>query len=229
MNLETDSELSRTTDNPESFPPKQYHLVVILGPTAVGKTEIAIELAERLEGEIVSADSRLLYRGMDIGTDKPTFVQRKRIPHYLIDVADPDQVWSLTLYQEAANKAINDIQAGKFIRKKQPISSPTRYAKRMDYSSTWNMIDWEKWAIDHCWHFLRCNKFWIHQLRKQGYMKPFHDYNIGNYEIAGIKGEPGSIALDERGLYFVHAEGKIRILDKSKLLKYSQKIILGNN
>jgi tRNA dimethylallyltransferase len=110
VNLEIDSELSRTIDNPEPLPAKQNQLVVILGPTAVGKTEIAIELAERLDGEIVSADSRLLYRGMDIGTAKPTYEQRKRIPHYLIDVADPDQVWSLTLYQEAANKAISDIQ-----------------------------------------------------------------------------------------------------------------------
>lgn len=84
-------------------------LVVILGPTAVGKTDLAIQLAEQLEGEIVSADSRLLYRGMDIGTAKPTLEQRERIPHHLIDVADPDEVWSLTLFQRAAHKAINDI------------------------------------------------------------------------------------------------------------------------
>lgn len=96
-------------ENPGSILMKQNPLVIILGPTAVGKTEIAIDIAERLRGEIVSADSRLLYRGMDIGTAKPTPEQRKRIPHHLIDVADPDQVWSLRLYQEAARKAINGI------------------------------------------------------------------------------------------------------------------------
>ncbi len=86
-------------------------LVVVLGPTAVGKTDLAIQLAERLGGEIISADSRLIYRGMDIGTAKPTPEQRQQVPHYLIDVADPDQVWSLTLFQRSAQKAIKDIHS----------------------------------------------------------------------------------------------------------------------
>ena len=75
------------------MPSTNLPLVVILGPTAVGKTEIAIQLAERLGGEIVSADSRLFYRGMDIGTAKPTPAERKRVPHHLIDVADPAMAW----------------------------------------------------------------------------------------------------------------------------------------
>ena len=85
---------------------KVLPLVVILGPTAVGKTKIAMQLAERFPCEIVSADSRLLYRGMDIGTAKPSPAERARLPHHLIDVADPDQIWSLAMYQSAANKAI---------------------------------------------------------------------------------------------------------------------------
>ncbi len=84
-------------------------LVVLLGPTAVGKSDLAIRLADRLDGEIVSADSRLLYRGMDIGTAKPTHEQRAQVPHHLIDVTYPDQVWSLTLYQRAADEAIKSI------------------------------------------------------------------------------------------------------------------------
>ncbi len=84
-------------------------LVVIIGPTAVGKTDIAIQLAERMNGEIVSADSRLFYRGMDIGTAKPTAADRARVTHYLIDVADPDQIWNLALFQKAAGVAINGI------------------------------------------------------------------------------------------------------------------------
>lgn len=86
-------------------------VVVLVGPTAVGKTETAIRLAERLEGEIVSADSRLLYRGMDIGTAKPTPDQRARVPHHLIDVADPKEPWSLALYQQAALQALRAIHA----------------------------------------------------------------------------------------------------------------------
>jgi tRNA dimethylallyltransferase len=88
---------------------KNPPLVVILGPTAVGKTEISLALAERLKGEIISADSRLLYRGMDIGTAKPTAKERARIPHHLINVTEPDEVWSLALFQNEARKAIYEI------------------------------------------------------------------------------------------------------------------------
>jgi tRNA dimethylallyltransferase len=86
-------------------------LLVIIGPTAVGKTELALQLAEHLNGEIVSADSRLFYRGMDIGTAKPLPSELARVPHHLIDVADPDQVWSLASFQQAARQAIAEIQA----------------------------------------------------------------------------------------------------------------------
>ncbi len=84
-------------------------LIVLVGPTAVGKTALSLELAERIGGEIVSADSRLLYRGMDIGTAKPTPEERRRIPHHLIDVADPDEVWTVARFQDAAYAAIDAI------------------------------------------------------------------------------------------------------------------------
>jgi tRNA dimethylallyltransferase len=84
-------------------------LILIVGPTAVGKTELAIQLAERLDGEIVSADSRLFYRGMDIGTAKPTAEEQARVPHHLIDIADPDEILSLAVFQEKAQHAITDI------------------------------------------------------------------------------------------------------------------------
>ena len=86
-------------------------LIVIVGPTAVGKTEISISLAERLKGEIVSADSRLFYRGMDIGTAKPSPAERRRVPHHLIDIADPDAPLSLAEFQKAATQAIAEIHA----------------------------------------------------------------------------------------------------------------------
>jgi tRNA dimethylallyltransferase len=86
-------------------------LICLVGPTAVGKTELAIQLAGRLKGEIVSADSRLFYRGMDIGTAKPTPHQRARVPHHLVDVANPDQIWSLAVFQQYAREAIESIQA----------------------------------------------------------------------------------------------------------------------
>lgn len=86
-------------------------LILIIGPTAVGKTELSLQLAQRLNGEIVSADSRLLYRGMDIGTAKPTPEERARVSHHLIDVADPDEIWSLALFQQKATETIANIHA----------------------------------------------------------------------------------------------------------------------
>jgi tRNA dimethylallyltransferase len=91
-------------------------LILIVGPTAVGKTELAIQLAERLNGEIVSADSRLFYRGMDIGTAKPTPEEQARVPHHLIDIADPNEILSLAIFQQNARETIADIHT----RKKMP-------------------------------------------------------------------------------------------------------------
>lgn len=104
------SSISKTS-LPERYPDLPAPLVVIVGPTAVGKTEIALQLAERLGGEVVSADSRLFYRGMDIGTAKPGVEERARVPHHLIDVADPDETWSLAAFQRAAAEAIAAIHA----------------------------------------------------------------------------------------------------------------------
>ncbi|MFA7407017.1 MAG: tRNA (adenosine(37)-N6)-dimethylallyltransferase MiaA [Anaerolineaceae bacterium] len=84
-------------------------LIIILGATAVGKTTAAIVLARRFGGEIVSADSRQLYRGMNIGTAKPSAEEMNLVPHHLIDVADPDQVWSLGIYQREAYRSIRQI------------------------------------------------------------------------------------------------------------------------
>ncbi len=85
-------------------------LLVILGATATGKTGLALQLAERLNGEIVGADSRQIYRGMDIGTAKPDAEQRARVAHHLIDIADPDENPGLAVIQNLANAAIADIQ-----------------------------------------------------------------------------------------------------------------------
>ncbi len=84
-------------------------LVVIVGPTAAGKTALSIALAEALNGEIVSADSRQIYQGMDIGTAKATPAERARVPHHLLDIVRPDQSLSVTEYQRLAYAAIEDI------------------------------------------------------------------------------------------------------------------------
>ena len=90
------------------MPPK---IAVITGPTATGKTRLGVLLAQRLGGEVVSADSMQLYRGMDIGTAKPTPEEMQGVPHHLIDVAEPWENWSAARYVEAAGTACRDILA----------------------------------------------------------------------------------------------------------------------
>jgi tRNA dimethylallyltransferase len=86
-------------------------LVAIVGPTAVGKTALAIALARRLSGEIVNADSRQIYRSMNIGTAKPTPAEQALAPHHLIDIIAPDEPYSLAIYQEQSLSAIAAISA----------------------------------------------------------------------------------------------------------------------
>jgi len=93
------------------FDVKHSPLIVIVGPTAVGKTRLSLHLAQEFDGEIVSADSRQVYRGMDIGTAKPTLEERRRVSHHLIDVVAPDEAFTLAQYQELAYEAIDDILA----------------------------------------------------------------------------------------------------------------------
>jgi tRNA dimethylallyltransferase len=83
--------------------------VAIVGPTASGKSALALELAAAHEGEIVSADSRQVYRGMDIGTAKPSRTDRHRVPHHLIDVVDPGERYDVARYQREARATLADI------------------------------------------------------------------------------------------------------------------------
>lgn len=84
-------------------------VIAVVGATASGKTSYSIELAKKINGEIISADSRLVYKGMDIGTAKPTIDEMQEIPHYMIDVVEPEYNYSVGLYVKEAKKHITDI------------------------------------------------------------------------------------------------------------------------
>jgi tRNA dimethylallyltransferase len=86
-------------------------LIVVVGPTGVGKTRMAISLCQRVGGEVISADSRQIYRGLDIGTDKPSPEQRSLVSHHLVDILDPDEEFTLAQYQELAYEAIDGVLA----------------------------------------------------------------------------------------------------------------------
>jgi len=100
-----------TPSNP-SRQPRQALAVIILGPTGSGKTALSLALAQRFNGEIVSCDSVAVYRGMELGTAKPTVVERALVPHHLIDVANPDEPYTAGEYMRAARAALADINAG---------------------------------------------------------------------------------------------------------------------
>ena len=84
-------------------------IVVILGPTATGKSDLAVKLAKRFNGEIISADSRQVYKGLDIGTGKITRAEMREVPHHLLDVINPRRQFSVSQYEQSANKMIEEI------------------------------------------------------------------------------------------------------------------------
>ncbi len=89
--------------------PQKPKIIVILGPTASGKSELAAQIAQKYNGEIISADSRQIYRGLDIGTAKPTNTELKKIKHYLIDIKNPNQSYTVVQYKRDCLKAIKRV------------------------------------------------------------------------------------------------------------------------
>jgi len=92
-------------------------LLAIVGPTATGKTGISLQVAEKLGAEIISADSMLVYRGMDIGTAKPTREEMERVPHHMIDVADPGEMYNVAIY----GRKVKDVLSGILKRENLPL------------------------------------------------------------------------------------------------------------
>jgi len=88
------------------FPPT----IVITGPTAVGKSALALELASRFAAEVLSADSRQVFRHLDIGTAKPTYSERGSVPHHLVDLVEPDETYSAANFRADADRALVDIK-----------------------------------------------------------------------------------------------------------------------
>lgn len=101
----------------KSSPQNPHKIIVILGPTASGKSDLAVKIAKKLNGEIISADSRQVYKGLNIGSGKITKKEMMGIPHYLLDVASPKKIFTVAQYQKLARKKIEEI----WRRKKLPI------------------------------------------------------------------------------------------------------------
>jgi tRNA dimethylallyltransferase len=119
------------------------HIIVVLGPTASGKTSLAVRLSKKFSGEVVSADSRQIYRHLDIGTGKTTKKEMAGIAHYCIDIADPKKIFSVDEYRRAAEAAITNIYA----RGKIPIIAGGTgfYIDAILYGTTYPIVppDWK--------------------------------------------------------------------------------------
>ncbi len=116
--MKENQEAKRNSDPRKRFAGhKKIPLLVIVGPTAVGKTAVAVEVAKKIDGEIVSADSAQIYRYLDIGTAKPSKEENNLAVHHLIDILDPKEEFSVAQFQKLANQCIEDIYA----REKHPI------------------------------------------------------------------------------------------------------------
>ena len=90
---------------------KEQKVVVIAGPTASGKSSLAVDLSLLLQGEIINADSMQVYRDMDVGTAKPSPAERRMVPHHLLDVVDPDEEFNAAVYRSLALPAVRDVLA----------------------------------------------------------------------------------------------------------------------
>src|SRR5438552_9140094 len=91
------------------LPPPFQNALILTGPTGSGKTSLALDLARKLDAEIISMDSMALYRGMDVGTAKPSLEERQRVPHHLLDILEPWQSASVAWWLEQATAACQEI------------------------------------------------------------------------------------------------------------------------
>jgi tRNA dimethylallyltransferase len=105
----TRATVARAPERANTGPPG--HPLAVVGPTASGKTEAGVELARRLGAEVLVVDSMTVYRGMDVGTAKPSPDQRARVPHHLVDLADPVEPFSVARFQAEARQALRDLEA----------------------------------------------------------------------------------------------------------------------
>lgn len=147
-------------------------LLAIVGPTAVGKSNLSIQIAQRYNGEIINADSRQIYRYMDIGTAKPTVNDLDLVPHHIVDIILPDESYSVALYKRSALETINNVQ----FKGKLPIivGGSGQYI--------WSVI--EDWSIPEVEPNLEFREMLAAQAAKSGTLKLFEKLAAIDPEIA---------------------------------------------
>ena len=144
--------------------------ISIMGPTASGKTDLAIRLAKEINGEIISVDSALIYRGMDIGTAKPDKNEQAGIPHYLLDILDPSQSYSVAGFREDAIKLVNDI-ASRVAEKGLPVLRDM--LKQVDMESWSRINENDPQRLGRAYEvYLMCGRSMTDIIREHGNSEP---------------------------------------------------------
>ena len=177
-------------------------LIVIIGPTASGKTAASIELAKKIGGEIICADSRTVYRGMDIGTAKPTKEEQQGIPHYLLDIVDPDETFTVADFQKLAKEKIAEIRS----RNNVPIiaGGTGLYVDSILFNYTFSVqssekvrTKFEKHTIEELWEYCEKNnielpenkynkRYVIRSIERKGDSNHKRNELIDNCYVVGI-------------------------------------------
>ena len=123
--------------------------IIICGPTAVGKSHVALEVAEKLNAEIISADSQQVWRGLDVGTAKPSLEERKKVAHHLIDVAGPGDKFDVSCYTALADRAIEETKKKYLFRlyKEKGLSEKNLDVIKIDYNVSQNPL-WLRFIMD---------------------------------------------------------------------------------
>lgn len=189
------------------------NIIVLLGPTAVGKTKIAIELALALDGEIVSADSMQLYEKMTIGSAKPTIEETRLVPHHLVDQIDPNNYFTAAEYQKLAKQAINDILA----RGKLPIiaGGTGLYINSLIYDMDFGENPRDRGFREE-----------LETLAKEEGNEAVHRLLAEKDPMASERIHPNNLKKVIRGLERVSEEGEIKGFEKSFQPTKDYKVIL---
>ena len=170
-------------------------MIVIVGPTAVGKSELALHLARHFPLEIISADSRQVYRYMDIGTNKPSPADRASVPHHIIDVVDPDEDFSLATYHQLAFEALEAI--------KQKGKLPLLVGGTGLY--VWSLV--EGWKIPRVPPDREMRRRLEHRAELEGGQSLYRELQIID-PVAADKIDPGNIRRTVRALEIYYATGR---------------------
>ncbi|WP_238456370.1 tRNA (adenosine(37)-N6)-dimethylallyltransferase MiaA [Desulfotruncus arcticus] len=178
-------------------------LLIITGPTASGKTSVAVKVAKKLNGEIISADSMLIYRYMNIGTAKPTPEEMGGVPHYLIDIIDPDDKFSVQIFQRLAREAIKHIHG----RGKIPILTGGTgfYIDSVIYNYDFGFAE-----IDHEY------RNYLHQIAEEKGKETVHNMLKQADPEASERIHPNNLKRVIRALEIVHQAGRTGSVARSE-------------